>query len=82
MSISSQLELGEKDRGSKRIKAESEPVLGLSDTNKVGTFQPYDDALVVTLQIGWFDVKRVMMDQGSGAEIMYPDLYKGLNLKP
>ena len=22
------------------------------------------------------------MDQGSGAEIMYPDLYKGLNLKP
>ena len=23
-----------------------------------------------------------MIDQGSGAEIMYPDLYKGLNLKP
>ena len=23
-----------------------------------------------------------MMDQGSGAEIMYPDLYKGLNLTP
>ena len=22
------------------------------------------------------------MDQGNGAEIMYPDLYKGLNLKP
>ena len=22
------------------------------------------------------------MDQGSGAEIMYPDLYKRLNLKP
>jgi len=27
-------------------------------------------------------VKRVMVDQGSGAKIMYPDLYKGLNLKP
>ena len=23
-----------------------------------------------------------MVDSGSGAEIMYPDLYKGLNLKP
>lgn len=23
-----------------------------------------------------------MVDQGSGAEIMYPGLYKGLNLKP
>ena len=27
-------------------------------------------------------MKRVMIDQSSGAEIMYPDLYKGLNLKP
>ena len=27
-------------------------------------------------------MKRVMVDQGSGAEIMYPDLYKRLNLKP
>jgi len=26
-------------------------------------------------------VKRVMVDQGSGVEIMYPDLYRGLNLK-
>ena len=24
----------------------------------------------------------MLVDQGSGAEIMYPDLYKGLNLKP
>jgi len=27
-------------------------------------------------------VKRVLVDQGSEVEIMYPDLYKGLNLKP
>ena len=26
-------------------------------------------------------MKRVLVDQGSGAEIMYPNLYKGLNLK-
>ena len=26
-------------------------------------------------------MKRVMVDQGSTVEIMYPDLYKGLNLK-
>ena len=26
-------------------------------------------------------MKRVMVDQGSVAEIVYPDLYKGLNLK-
>ena len=36
---------------------------------------------MITLQIGGYDVKRVMVDQGSAAEIMYPDLFKGLNLK-
>ena len=34
------------------------------------------------LRIGEYDVKRVMVDQGSGTEIIYPDLYRGLNLKP
>lgn len=57
-------------------------MLGFSDVNKIGTIQPHDDALVITLRIGGYDVKRVMVDQGSGAEIMYPDLYKGLNLIP
>ena len=26
-------------------------------------------------------MKKVMVNQGSGAEIMYPDLYRGINLK-
>ena len=34
------------------------------------------------MRIGGFDVKRVLVDSGSAVEIMYPDLYKGLNLKP
>ena len=38
--------------------------------------------LLITLRIGGYDVKRVMVDGGSTAEIMYPDLYKGLKLKP
>ena len=57
-------------------------VLGFSDEDKIGTIQPHDDALVVTLRIRGYDVKRVLVDQGSVVEIMYPDLYKGLNLRP
>ncbi|XP_075654835.1 uncharacterized protein LOC142625005 [Castanea sativa] len=45
--------------------------------DKLGTIQPHDDALVVTVQISGYDVKRAMIDQGSGADIMYPDLFKG-----
>lgn len=82
MSISSQPKFREEDKGSKRIKAKPEPILGFLEANKVGTFQPHDDVLVVTLRIRGFDMKNVMVDQGSLAKIMYPDLYKGLNLKP
>ena len=66
----------------KRIETNVPLVLSFSDADKLGTIQPHDDALVVTLRIGGYDVKRVMVDQGSAAEIMYPDLYKGLGLKP
>ena len=57
-------------------------MLSFSDEDKVGTIQPHDDALMVTLRIKRYDVKKVLVDQGSGAEIMYHDLYKGLNLRP
>ena len=66
----------------KRVKMNVPMVLSFSDADKQGTIQPHDDALVVTLRIGGYDLKRVMVDQGSVAEIMYHDLYKGLGLKP
>ena len=59
-----------------------QPTLRFSNEDKIGTILPYDDALVIMLRIGGYDMKRVMVNQGSGAEIMYPDLYKGLNLMP
>ena len=69
------------NRESKKAKKKAPLVLGFSDEDKIGTIQPHDDALVVTLRIGGYDVKRVLVDQGSAEEVMYPDSYKGLNLK-
>ena len=56
-------------------------ILVFSDEDKIGTIQPHVDTLVVTLRIGRYDVKKVLVNQGSVVEIMYLDLYKGLNLK-
>ena len=56
--------------------------LSFFDEDMVKIIQPHDDALVIMLRIGRYDVKRVMVDQGNGVEIMYPDLYNGLNLRP
>ena len=69
-------------QASKRARVDVPLILGFSDEDKVGTIQPHDDALVFTLRIGGYDVKRVMVDQGNAVDIMYPNLYKGLGLKP
>ena len=66
--------------GLKRAKVEIQPTLSFSDKDKLGTIQPHDDALMVTLRIGGYDVKKVSVDQGSGTKIIYPNLYNGLNL--
>ena len=46
----------------KRARMEIRPVFSFSDEDKMGTIQPHDDALVVTLRIEGYDVKRVMVD--------------------
>ena len=65
----------------KRFRLDRPLVMGFSDDDKIRTIQPHDDALVITLRIGGYYVKRIMVDQGSATEIMYPDLYKGLSLR-
>ena len=75
------LSSGETNQEPKRARVEWQLVMGFLDEDKIGTIQPHDDALVITLRIWGYDVKRVMVDQGSAAEIMYLDLYRGLNLK-
>ena len=52
------------------------PILSFSKEDKIGTTQPHDDTLLITLRIGDYDVKRVMVDGGSAVEVMYLDLYK------
>ena len=57
-----------------------EPI-AFGDEDLEGTIQSHDDVLVVTAWISGFLMKRVMVNQGSGANVMYLDLCKGLGLK-
>ena len=41
----------------KRARVERPLIMGFSDEDKIGTIQPHDDALVITLRIGGYDVK-------------------------
>ena len=77
-----QLPAEESQLGLKRARMSFRLIMSFSDEDKIGTIQPHDDALLITFRIGDYDVKRVMVDGGNAAEVMYPDLYKGLGLKP
>ena len=57
----------------KRTRVERPLIMRFSDEDKIGTIQPHNDASVITLRIGGYDVKRVMVDQGSATET-YDDL--------
>ena len=79
LSITPQQEPEVVDRqGKPRLTKEQ---IDFDDDDLVGTSQPHDDALIVTLRIRGFLMKKVMTNQGSGAKIMYSNLYKGLGLK-
>ena len=46
----------------KRVRSEVRLALTFLDEDKIGTIQPHDDDLVITLKIRRYDVKRVMVD--------------------
>ena len=46
----------------KRARIDIQPALSFSNEDKIGTIQLNDDALLVTLRIGGYDMKRVMVD--------------------
>ena len=56
--------LSAKDSNSKpkRARVDIQPALSFSKEDKIGTIQPHDNALVVTLRIRGYDVKKVMVD--------------------
>jgi hypothetical protein len=64
----------------KRLKKETTEEIIFTDRDLEGVQLPHSDALVVTMQIGNFEVKRILIDPGSSAEIMYDSLFKGLGL--
>ena len=72
-----QLPVKEPQLEPKRTKMNFHPTLSFLEEDKIGTTQPHDDALLITLRIRDYDVKRVMVDGGSAAEVMYPTSTRG-----
>jgi hypothetical protein len=65
----------------KRLKKETTEEIIFTDHDLEGVQLPHFDALVVTMRIDNFNVKRILIDPGSSVEIMYDSVFKGLGLK-
>uniref|UniRef100_A0A2N9EC48 Integrase catalytic domain-containing protein n=1 Tax=Fagus sylvatica TaxID=28930 RepID=A0A2N9EC48_FAGSY len=70
-----------KDSAPIGIIDESTEQIVFTNQDLEGVQLPHSDALVVTLCIGEFDVKRILIDPGSSVEVMYEPLFKGLGLE-
>jgi hypothetical protein len=52
-------------------RGDEEQVISFSDNDLKDVQLSHNDPLVVTLRIGNYDVQRILIDQGSFAEVMY-----------
>jgi hypothetical protein len=55
-------------------------IIFFSEEDARGTHQPHDDALVITMNIADFTTRRVMVDNGSSADILYLPAYQQMKL--
>ncbi|KAK3033935.1 hypothetical protein RJ639_032367 [Escallonia herrerae] len=63
-------------------KSKTVPVAAItfSDEDSKHIQTPHDDPLVITVRAGNFGVKRVLIDNGSSAEILFFDAFKKMNI--
>ncbi|KAK1258855.1 hypothetical protein QJS04_geneDACA018709 [Acorus gramineus] len=66
----------------KRSKAEDPGLISFSDDDLADVSIPHSDALVITLRIANYDIKRVLIDIGSSANILFMQPYLKMGPKP
>ncbi|GAV60062.1 LOW QUALITY PROTEIN: hypothetical protein CFOL_v3_03593, partial [Cephalotus follicularis] len=57
-----------------------EEMISFSEANYEGVRLPHDDLVVVTLQMALFTVKRILIDSGSSAHILYKHAFDQLRI--
>nr|XP_023909543.1 uncharacterized protein LOC112021209 [Quercus suber] len=64
----------------KKMKPTREPIT-FDDSDLEGMVQPHDEVLIVKARVDGFIVNRIMIDQRSGVDVMYQNLFKWLGLR-
>ena len=54
-----------------KIAWRESPIIGFSEEDARCLHHPHDDALIVSIRVGDYNVHRVLVDNGSSADILY-----------
>ena len=57
-----------------------DPIIGFSENDARRLYHPYDDALVVSLRVGDYNVHRMLVDNGSSADILYYPAFQQMGI--
>ncbi len=68
--------------GKKRAKevTENDVVFSFSSHDAKYVKYPHDDALVISTRVGLYEVKRILIDMGNSADILFYDAFVQMNI--
>ena len=65
---------------SPKIRTTDKQAITFTDEDAVRIHHPHDDAIVITLLIADYTTRRVLVDNGSSANILYYPVFQQMNL--
>ena len=63
-----------------KIARREGPIIGFSEEDARRLHRPHDDALVVSLQVGDYNMHWVLVDNGSSADILYYPAFQQMRI--
>ena len=63
-----------------KIARMDNPVIGFSEEDARRLHHPHDDALMISLQVGDYNIHRVLVDNGSSADILYYPVFQQMRI--
>ena len=63
-----------------KIARRESSMIGFSEDDARRLYHPHDDALVVSLRVGDYNVHRMLVDNGSSADILYYPAFQQMGI--
>ena len=64
-----------------KIARRESPIIGFSEDDARHLHHPHDDALVVNIRIGDYNVHRMLVDNGNSTDILYYPAFQQMGIK-